>query len=327
MRRPRFGIQLPWRPFAEVRDLAERAEAAGYDSIATADHFFMRSPMESPDDPVLECFTLLGALAMVTRRVKLAQLVACNSFRHPALTAKAATTLDHVSGGRLELGLGAGWFREEYEALGIEYPAPRVRIAQLREAIRIIKQLWTERTTEFEGEHYRIRGAHAEPKPLQKPRPPIMLGGSGPALLKLAGEEADILNMIPPTGGRLGRLVLEDAMQFDVGEYRRRSALLRDHARAAGRNPDDIALSQFVFVTLGADRASADAMLAAMAQMMGIDDVARARESPSVLAGDAAACRAELARRQEDLGVSYFFCRFTDAATMERFAAEVIAKL
>ena len=82
-----------------------------------------------------------------------------------------------------------------------------------------------------------------------------------------------------------------------------------------------------MFVTLGADRASADAMLAAMAQMMGVDDVARARESPSVLAGDAAACRAELARRQEDLGVSYFFCRFTDAGTMERFAAEVIAKL
>jgi len=287
----------------------------------------MRSPMESPDDPVLECFTVLGALAMVTRRVKLAQLVACNSFRHPALTAKAATTIDHVSGGRLELGLGAGWFREEYDALGIEYPAPRVRIAQLREAIRIIKQLWTERITEFEGEHYRIRGAYAEPKPLQRPRPPIMLGGSGPALLKLAGEEADILNMIPPTGGRLGRLVLEDAMQFDVAEYRRRSEIVRGHARAAGRDPDGIALSQFVFVTLGADRASADAMLQGMAQMMGLDDVAAARQSPSVLVGDAAACREELAKRMEELGVSYFFCRFTDAATMERFAADVIAKL
>ena len=327
MRRPRFGIQLPWCAFGEMRDLAERAEAAGYDSIAVADHFFMRSPMESPDDPVLECFSVLAALAMVTRRVKLAQLVACNSFRHPALTAKAATTIDHVSGGRLELGLGAGWFREEYDALGIEYPAPRVRIAQLREAIRIIKQLWTERIAEFDGEHYRIRGAYAEPKPIQKPRPPIMLGGSGPAILKLAGEEADVLNMIPPTGGRLGRLVLEDAMQFDVAEYRRRAAILRDHARAAGREPDAVALSQFVFVTLGADRASADAMLQAMAQMMGLDDVAAARQSPSVLVGDAAACREELAKRREELGVSYFFCRFTDGETMERFAADVIAKL
>src|SRR5207237_6756834 len=134
--RPRCCIHLPWCPIAEMRDLADRAEAAVYDSIAAADHFFMRSPMESPDDPLLECFSLLAALAMITRRVKLAQLVVCNSFRHPALTAKAATTLDHVSGGRLELGLGAGWFREEYDALGIEYPAPRVRIAQLRGAIR-----------------------------------------------------------------------------------------------------------------------------------------------------------------------------------------------
>src|SRR5947208_16024830 len=137
---------------------------------------------------------------------------------------------------------------------------------------------------EYEGDHYRIRGAYAKRKPLQTPRPPIMLGGSGPALLKLAGEEADILNMIPPTGGRLGRLVLEDAMQFDVGEYRRRSALLRHHACAAGRNPDDIALSQFLFVTPGAERASADALLASSAQMWCLADGARARESPSVLA-------------------------------------------
>jgi len=154
-----------------------------------------------------------------------------------------------------------------------------------------------------------------------------MLGGSGPALLKLAGEEADILNMIPPTGGRLGKLALEDAMQFDVAEDRHRSELLRGHARAAGRDPDEIVLSQFVFVTLGADRASAEAMLQGMAQMMGLDDVARARQSPSVLVGDAAACRDELRRRIEDLGVSYFFCRFTDATIMERFAADVIAKL
>src|SRR5205814_2948470 len=159
---------LPQRSFAGMRDWAERAEAVGYDTVALEDHFFMRSPMETPEDPRLDCFTALAAVAMATRRVRLTQLVACNAFRHPALTAKAATTIDHVSGGRLELGLGAGWFREEYDALGIEYPAPRVRIAQLREAIRIIKQLWTERITEFEGEHYRIRGAYAEPKPLQR---------------------------------------------------------------------------------------------------------------------------------------------------------------
>jgi probable F420-dependent oxidoreductase len=327
MRRPRFGVVLPTRRFPETREFAERAEAAGYDSIAIEDHFFMRSPMEVPEDPRLECFTTLAALAMVTTRVTLSQLVACNSFRHPALTAKIATTLDHVSGGRLELGLGAGWFREEYEALGLDYPPPARRIAQLGEALRIIKRLWADPITDFAGEHYRVRGLYAEPKPMQRPRPRIMLGGSGPALLRLAAAEADIVNLIPPTGGRLGKLVLEDAMKFDVAEYRRRADALRAAARAVGRDPVAIELSQFVFVTLGADRATADAMLGAMAQMMGFGDLEAARRSPSVLVGDAAGCREELARRAEALGVSYFVCRFGDLEAMQRFAEDVIARL
>jgi probable F420-dependent oxidoreductase len=310
-----------------MRAFAERAEAAGYDAVAVEDHFFMRSPMEAPEDPRLECFTALTAVAMVTRRVKLLQLVACNSFRHPVLTAKIATSLDHVSDGRLELGLGAGWFREEYEALGLDYPRPAVRIAQMREALQIVKKLWSEPRTDFIGEHYHLRGVYAEPKPVQKPRPRIMLGGSGPALLRVAGEEADILNLIPPTGGRLGTIELEDAMRFDVDEYRRRAERMRAHARAAGRDPGAIDLSQFVFVTLGADRAAADAMLGAMMQMMGIDDVTAVRRSPSVLVGDPAGCLDEVRYRIEELGVSYFVCRFADATAMETFAEGVIARV
>ena len=327
MQRPRFSVVLPTRSFGEMREIAVRAEATGYDGVAVEDHFFMRSPMEQPDEPRLECFTALTAVAMITERVKLTQLVACNSYRHPAMTAKIAVSLDHVSGGRLELGLGAGWFREEYDALGIPYPPPKVRIAEMREALEIIKKLWTEPVVDYAGEHYRIRGAYAEPKPLQKPRPKIMLGGSGPALLKVAGEHADILNLIPPTGGRLGKVVLDDAMKFDVAEYRRRAAVARDHARAAGRRPEDLELSQFLFVTLGDDAASADAMLRAMAQMMGMSDPEPARHSPNVLVGDPAQCREEIGRRAEELGVSYFLLRFTDAAAVERFGEAVLAKL
>jgi alkanesulfonate monooxygenase SsuD/methylene tetrahydromethanopterin reductase-like flavin-dependent oxidoreductase (luciferase family) len=154
-----------------------------------------------------------------------------------------------------------------------------------------------------------------------------MLGGSGPALLRLAGEEADILNMVPPTGGRFGKLVLEDAMKFDVAEFRRRAAIARDHARAAGRDPRAIELSQFVFVSLGADRAAADGMLQMMAATMGVTDVEVARQSPNVLVGDAAGCRDEVARRTSDLGVSYFLCRFADLAAVERFGNEVIGRL
>jgi probable F420-dependent oxidoreductase len=327
MRTPRFSLVLPTRNFAETRTWAAHAEAGGWHGIAVEDHFFMRSPMEQPEDPRLECFTTLSALATCTRRLQLTQIVACNSFRHPAMTAKIAASLDQISGGRLELGLGAGWFREEYDALGFDYPPPKVRIAQLAEALTVIKKLWSEPTTTFNGEYYHLRDAYAEPKPLQKPRPRIVLGGSGPAILRLAGAEADVLNMVPPTGGRFGKLVLEDAMKFDVEEFRRRTEVMRSHARAAGRDPAAIELSQLLFVTLGTDRASADAMLAGMAQMMGLADLEAARRSPSVLVGDPAQCREQLRYRIEALDTSYFFCRFTDVSAMQLFADQVIAKL
>jgi probable F420-dependent oxidoreductase len=327
MEMPRFNVVLPTQSFAETREFATRAEAVGYDAVAVEDHFFMRSPMAQPEDARLECFTVLTAVAMLTRRVKLAQLVACNSYRHPAMTAKIAASLDHVSGGRLELGLGAGWFREEYDALGIPYPPPKVRIAEMREALQIIKKLWSEPVVSYDGAHYKIRNAYAEPKPLSKPRPKILLGGSGPALLRVAGEEADILNLIPPTGGKYGKLLIDEAMKFDVVEYQRRATYAREHARAVGRDPEDLELSQFLFVTLGADPASADAMLEAMAQMMGLRDAERARHSPNVLCGDAVQCRDEIRRRRSELGVSYFFLRFTDLAAMQAFGEQVIAKL
>ncbi len=243
------------------------------------------------------------------------------------MTAKIAATIDHISGGRLELGLGAGWFREEYDAAGIPYPAPKVRVEQLAEAIQIVKKLWSEPVASFEGKHYRIHGLYAEPKPLQKPRPRILLGGSGPALLRLAAAEADILNMIPPTGGKYGKMIIEDVLKFDAQEYLRRATIMREHARAAGRDPAEIELSQFLFVILGPDRVTADAMVQGMAQMMGVTDVDAARHSPSALIGDPEQCRDELVQRIQELGVGYFFLRFLDPEMMERFAQNVIARL
>jgi alkanesulfonate monooxygenase SsuD/methylene tetrahydromethanopterin reductase-like flavin-dependent oxidoreductase (luciferase family) len=172
-----------------------------------------------------------------------------------------------------------------------------------------------------------VQGLYAEPKPLQKPRPKIMLGGSGPALLRLAAEEADILNMIPPTGGKFGEVIIEDALKFDAAEFRRRTAILREHARKVGRDPREIELSQFPFVIMGNDQASTDAMLTAMAQMMGVKDTGAARHSPSTLIGDAEQCRDEIRRRVEEMEVTYFFCRFLDPDTMNRFIDEVLAKL
>jgi probable F420-dependent oxidoreductase len=327
MAKPKFSVVLPTRGFAETREFAERAEASGWDAVAVEDHFFLRGVTESPETPRLDCFTTLAAVAMITRRVMLSQIVACNSFRHPALTAKIAATLDVISGGRVELGLGAGWFREEYDAFGIAYPPPGERIAALAEAVAIVKRLWSEPVVDFDGRYYRLRGAYSEPKPVQRPRPRILLGGSGPALLRLAGEHADVLNLIPPTGGRLGRLDVEDAMRFGVEDFRRRAGIAREHARAAGRDPSALELSQFLFVAFAPDRAAADAMLAGMARSMGLDDVERARRSPNVLVGDAEACRDEIRQRQQELDVGYFVCRFPDAGSMHRFADDVIGRL
>jgi len=133
--------------------------------------------------------------------------------------------------------------------------------------------------------------------------------------------------MIPPTGGKFGEVIIEDALKFDTAEFRRRTGILREHARKVGRDPGEIELSQFPFVIMGTDRAATDAMLAAMAQMMGLKEAGAARHSPSTLVGDAEQCRDEIRRRVEELGVTYFFCRFLEPDTMNRFIDEVIAKL
>ena len=142
---------LPLTDFAAARTVAEQAEAFGFYSIAAEDHFFMTGIQRGADEPRLECFTLLSALAPLTRTVTLTQIVAANSFRHPALLAKILSSLHHIAGGRVELGLGAGWFRAEYDALGFPYPKPSVRIAQLAEGLQVIKRLWSEPRATFAG--------------------------------------------------------------------------------------------------------------------------------------------------------------------------------
>lgn len=156
----KFAAVLPLNDFASARSRAALAEETGFYAIAAEDHFFMTGLMgHDRTAPRLECFTMLAALAPLTKRVVLTQIVAANSFRHPALLAKIITTLQHISGGRTELGLGAGWFREEYDAFDIPYPAPAVRIDQMRESLELIKKLWSEPTVDYQGEHYKITNA------------------------------------------------------------------------------------------------------------------------------------------------------------------------
>src|SRR5256712_4168893 len=176
--------------YDEICDLAVKAEASGFKSFWVSDHFF-GGPRGTPDRNCLEAWTLLAALARDTQRIRLGVLVAAVQYRNPALQAKIAAGLDHMSGGRLEFGIGAGWKDEEYRAYGYDFPPPGERVEQLRDGLEITRRLWSEERATYHGKHYRIDDAVCAPKPTQRPRPPIWVGGEGPRVMRLAARYAD----------------------------------------------------------------------------------------------------------------------------------------
>ncbi|MFN4336919.1 MAG: TIGR03560 family F420-dependent LLM class oxidoreductase [Candidatus Nitrosocaldus sp.] len=181
--------------FEYIKRFALTAETLGFDSLWAYDHFIpYREYRPFIGKPMLECWTLLSAIAAVTSKIRIGQVVTCNSYRNPALLAKMASTLDYVSNGRLEFGIGAGWYEEEYISYGYTFPRARVRVEQLDEALSIIKSMWVDEASTFHGRYYDVSDAINYPKPLQRPHPPIMVGGSGRLLLKVAAKHADIYN-------------------------------------------------------------------------------------------------------------------------------------
>jgi F420-dependent oxidoreductase-like protein len=190
------------------------------------DHF---NPIQgSLDGPCFEGWTLLSALAAQTSRLRLGLMVAGNTYRHPAVHAHMAATVDVISGGRLDFGVGAGWNEYEHQSMGIPLYAPGERIRRLGEACEITKRLWTQHLTDFEGRYYQLEQARLEPKPVQKPHPPFVIGGSGEQLtLRVVAQYADIWNF----GGG------------DVEIFRHKLRVLHEHCAAIGRDPKEIELS------------------------------------------------------------------------------------
>lgn len=193
--RLQFGIVVPQfaNNYQACRTVARTAEALGYDSIWIADHLF---GIPGPgDDPFLECWTLLTAIAGETQRMRLGTMTLCNGFRSPALLAKMAATLDVITEGRLDLGIGSGWYEREFVSYGYPFPKASVRAGQLDEAVQILKRMWTEPSVTFPGKHYQLVDARNEPKPVQRPGPPIHIGGDGEKmLLPLVARQADWWN-------------------------------------------------------------------------------------------------------------------------------------
>lgn len=207
------------RSIDELLELFGMADAAGFDHLWAFDHAIS---LPEPDRPVYEGWTLLAALARVTHRARIGLHVTGNLYRYPGILAKQAVTVDHLSGGRLEMGIGAAWKEEEFQMLGIPFPGTRERIDRLAESCAVLKALWTEERPTFEGRYYQLRSAIAEPKPLQRPHPPLWIGGHGPKrTLRVVAKYADVWSSNAPS------------MEVDIESMR----LVDEHCAAIGRDP------------------------------------------------------------------------------------------
>jgi F420-dependent oxidoreductase-like protein len=231
----RFGIctdqNMTWEKTLERWRLFERL---GFESAWDCDHYVQPS---RPDGPYFEGWTLLAALAARTDRIRVGVLVSCNTFRHPALLAKEAVTVDHVSGGRLELGLGAGWYRPEHAMYGLEFPEPRELVDRFEEAVQIVDLLLTNERVTYEGRHYQLRDADFRPGPVQRPRPPLTIGAHGPRMLRIVARHANAWNSFGTTE-----------------QIRSRNAILDEACHEIGRDPSEIVRSLYYWVA----RADAD---------------------------------------------------------------------
>jgi F420-dependent oxidoreductase-like protein len=308
MARPvRFGIQTPQEgaTFDALAAHWREADALGFDTIWLDDHFY--GVIRPPGEPQLEGFTTLAALARETTRIEIGLLVACNSYRSPALVAKMAASIDNVAGGRYVHGIGSGWFASEYEGYGYEFPPVPVRLAQLDEALRLQKLLWTEERATFTGRHYRVREAWCNPKPVRRPHPPILIGGGGEkVLLRLVARHADIWN----NGGT-------------VDEFRHKLDVLRAHCDAERRSDDVIEKSWFGSVVVDADPARARARLERLAGAWGTTPEDMGRRA---LAGTPDEVVARI-REYVAIGVTHFigmFGRVDDLRSTRLFAERVL---
>ena len=277
----KFGVQLPnfsgFDPadlFDHVAGLATTAEEAGFDSVWVMDHFFQLPPLGGPDQPMLEAYTLLGALAARTRRVQLGTLVTGVTYRNPGILAKIVTTLDVISRGRAILGIGGAWYDVEHQGLGIDYPSNRVRLDMLEEAVQVCRAMFTGDGVSFSGRHYRLDHARNLPRPVQAGGPKIMIGGGGEKrTLRLVARYADQCNV---TG--------------DVATLARKIGVLRRHCAEVGRDPAEVGvtwMTPLILTTSSRNTAEVHEMLAAAgsAEQIAGFTVGQPHEIPGLVAG------------------------------------------
>ena len=322
-----FGVRIPvegWVPistpspdFTYFLRLAQTVERLGYDFILVADHLLNwigSTPKKAASTQYLalgtyESWTTLSALAAVTEKVKLSNIVLCNLFRAPSLLAKMASTLDIISGGRFVLSMGAGWLREECRRYGLDWFPYEERIERLRESIQVIKKLWTEKRADFLGKHYRLENAMLEPKPITKPHPPIWLGGASDSIMRIVAEEGD--------GWDLGLAGSPEAVKARID-------CMNEYCDKISRRADSIKLSHSCMVVLSDTKDRAVDLVKAKARDLNTTiDFFMERHlvgSPGQIAS----------RMNEyvDMGVGHFTLYFDRGIrNLDRFASEVIPQV
>jgi F420-dependent oxidoreductase-like protein len=328
----RFGLFVPqgWRHdlvgidpaehWAVMNGLAQRADAnEQWESIWVYDHFH---PVPVPtDEAVHEAWSLMSGFAAATKRVRLGQMCTCMGYRNPAYLAKVATTADIISGGRVEMGIGGGWYEHEWRAYGYGFPEIGERLGRLREGVEIMKQAWTTGTATLDGKYYQVDGALFHPQPLQKPGIPFWISGGGEKVtLKIAAQYAQYTNFAGDPEG-----------------FARKSAVLKDHCEKLGTDFDAIVRSANYNVIIGDSQADIDRQLDEIAARVrpylgdAADDFVAEYRSPNALGVGTPEQIVARLQKQAEAGLGYAIFYFPNAAystdAIERFEKDVLPQL
>jgi F420-dependent oxidoreductase-like protein len=307
-RRLQFGVQLVAQrtTWAEYMDAVRAVEEMGYDSVWNADHLL---PFNGADDGAcFETASTLAVMAAATSRIRVGSLVYGVLYRDPATLVKSATTVDVISRGRLNVALGSAWAEREFRAYGLPFPPVVERLARLDETVQIVKQMWTQPRTTFTGRYYQLHDAPCEPRPVQQPHPPIMIGGNGRTTLRITAKHADLWN----------------ANRLSPAACAERIAILHDACRDAGRNPDEVELTVHLPMAIARSHEVAESSARATAAVNGedLDDV---REE--WLLGTPDEVRAQV-QRYRDVGITQWILATDtpyDLPALRLFADDVVA--
>jgi probable F420-dependent oxidoreductase len=308
----RFGVQLSSLPGRDFAERMRRIEALGFSSVFWPDHF------GGQWEPV----AALAAAAALTTKLRVGSLVYGVDYRHPVVLAKAAATIQLLSGGRHEFGLGAGWMKTDYDQAGMAYDKPSVRIERLEEALTIVRSMWTQPKTSFSGRHYRVKDVPAAVEPAPAAPPAVLVGGGGRKVLGVAGRHADIVGINPAIPE--GRILPTTIHDLAPERVREKIGWVREAAEAAGRDFATLELQSLIFVTAVTDDPKPVREAVAKQTGMSPEDVAGCA---GFLTGPAAEIRDRLEKRREETGLSYIVIQGGDPAALERFAEGVIAPL